>query len=178
MVNLVLIGLRGTGKSTIGRILAGRLQRKLFDTDMLIQQRAGLSIREIFAQFGEPHFRKLEADVVRACAAEANAVIATGGGAVLDPASVRALRTGGFVVHLTASASELWRRISQDQTSASTRPKLLEEARSGIEELEKLMAARASAYAAARDTEVCVEGRAPEILADAIMEAARQHGIG
>ena len=95
-MNLVLIGLRGTGKSTVGRLLAERLQRPFFDTDTLVQQRAGKTIREIFEQDGEAAFRALESAVVRECAQQRNAVLATGGGAVLDPQNTAALRAGRF----------------------------------------------------------------------------------
>src|SRR5689334_10550234 len=99
-MNVVLIGLRGSGKSTVGSILAARLKWAFCDTDVLIQRRSGLTVHEIFEQRGEQAFRELESSVVRECASGSEKVIATGGGAVLDPLNVAAMRQNGFVVHL------------------------------------------------------------------------------
>jgi shikimate kinase len=176
-MKLVLIGLRGTGKSTVGKILADRLCWEFVDTDTLVQERAGLTIREIFEQNGESHFRKLETEVVQESAQKDKAVIATGGGAVLNPQNVRALKQNGFVVHLSADPTELWHRIVQDKTSHASRPKLVENAESGIDELKKLMHARAAVYAQTRDVEVSVEDRSPAEVADAVQILMRTHGV-
>jgi shikimate kinase len=176
-MKLVLIGLRGTGKSTVGRILSERLRWKYFDTDTLVQERAGCSIRELFEKQGEPAFRKMESEVVRECAAADQSVIATGGGAILDAENVVALKRDGFVVHLTANPSELWRRISQDQASRENRPKLVQDAKSGVDELKKLMLSRAGKYAHARDAEVIVEDRSPDEVAEAVMLLMKARGV-
>lgn len=176
-MKLVLIGLRGTGKSTVGKIMSERLGWAFLDTDTLIQERAGLTIRDIFEQRGEPFFRKVEAEVVQECAQRDKVVLATGGGAVLNPASTAALRNDGFIVHLTANPSELWHRIVQDKSSHDSRPKLVENAESGIDELKKLMHARAAVYAGARHVEVSVEDRSPAEVADAVQLLMRTHGV-
>ena len=176
-MKLALIGLRGTGKSTVGYLLAQRLSWKFLDTDMLVQDRADTTIREIFEKFGEAHFRKIESEVVQECAAHDQAIIATGGGAVMNPVNVAALRQNGFVVHLSASPDELWRRISGDPASLAKRPKLVADADSGLDELRKLMLSRAAAYAQARDAEVCVEHRTPDEVADAVNLLMRTYGI-
>ncbi|HYG75820.1 MAG TPA: shikimate kinase [Planctomycetota bacterium] len=176
-MKLVLIGLRGTGKSTVGRLLAQQLGWPFFDTDTIVQERSGMSIREIFEQKGEPHFRALEAGVVQDCTKNDPAVIASGGGAVLNGNSVEAMKAGGFVVHLTAEPAELYRRISLDNSSHATRPQLVKEAQSGIDELKKLMLARAAIYARARDVEVSVENRSPGEVAEAILQVMRGRGI-
>ena len=95
-MNLVLIGLRGTGKSTVGRILSMRLKWPFHDTDAIVQDRSGLTIRELFEQKGEPEFRRLESEVVQEFAKLDAAVIATGGGAILNETNVAALRANGF----------------------------------------------------------------------------------
>ena len=168
-MKVVLIGLRGSGKSTVGHLLAERLKWPFFDTDVLIQERAGMSVREVIEKNGEAHFRKIEAEVVRECARHDRAVIATGGGAILDPDNVSALRLNGFVVHLTASPHELWRRVEQDKASEYSRPQLLPDAGSGLAEMEKLMHARAAAYQQARHVEVTVENRTPAEVAGTVI---------
>ena len=99
-MKLVLIGLRGTGKSTVGRVLAGRLEWPCFDTDTLVQERAGMSIRALFEQQGEAAFRRLESEVVQECAGQDRVVIASGGGAILNSENVAALKQDGFVVRI------------------------------------------------------------------------------
>jgi shikimate kinase len=168
-MKLVLIGLRGSGKTTVGKLAAARLGWPFADTDVIIQQRAGISIREIFQRDGEKGFRRLEAAVVQEYAAQDHIVIASGGGAVLDPANTAALRQNGLVVHLTAAPRELWARVSQDQKTVDTRPKLLQETKSGLEELERIAEARAAVYSAARHVEVSVAGRTPEDIADEVI---------
>ncbi|HWP34554.1 MAG TPA: shikimate kinase, partial [Thermodesulfobacteriota bacterium] len=90
--NLVLVGLMGAGKSAVGRALAARLGRPFVDTDALVEARAGRPIPAIFAAGGEAAFRALEREVVAEVASRGGQVIATGGGAVVDPASRAALR--------------------------------------------------------------------------------------
>ena len=90
---LALVGLRGTGKSTVGRILAQRLDRPFFDADVELEQVAGRSIRAIFAEEGEPVFRDLESRVLAALAARRGAVLATGGGVVLREPNRRLVET-------------------------------------------------------------------------------------
>jgi shikimate kinase len=173
---LALIGLRGTGKSTVGRDLAKRLNWEFLDSDSIVQDRAGKSIRQLFAENGESEFRRLETEVVQECCKRESVVIATGGGAVLNPANVAALRQNGFVVHLTASPSELWCRISKDRTTAETRPRLTT-ADTELDELKKLMLSRAAIYAQARHAEVSVEGRSPDEVLEAVLILMRAHGV-
>ena len=149
---------------------------KFLDTDSLVQERAGKNIRQLFAEDGEPAFRKFETDSVHECCVHDPAVIATGGGAVLDPRNVEVLRANGFVVHLTASPSELWRRIAQDRSTADTRPRLTD-ATSELDELTKLMLARAAIYAQTRHVECAVEGRTPDEVAEAVIILMRAHGV-
>ena len=176
-MNVVLIGLRGTGKSTVGRLVAARLQWGYLDTDTLVQERAGETIREIFGRGGEPLFRSLEAAAVRDCAAHDRVVLSCGGGVVLDPQNVEALRRNGLVLHLTADPEELWRRVSGDAATLETRPTLIAAATSGVEELRELARARAGAYAQARHAELPVGGRTPEQVADAVLELIRARGL-
>lgn len=111
-MNVTLMGFMGSGKTTVGRILATRLGWDFVDTDRLVETQAGMAIPEIFATRGEAAFRSMEAAVIQEVSRGDRQVIATGGGAVLDPANRLALRMAGVVVHLKASPELLWRRVS------------------------------------------------------------------
>jgi shikimate kinase len=118
--NLVLIGFMGTGKTTIGKICARELGYAFRDSDAEIVRRAGKPIPEIFAQEGEAAFRQYEREAIADLASQEGLVIATGGGAVLDPANADTLRACGTVVLLTAAPFVLLRRVGD----ARTRPLL------------------------------------------------------
>ncbi len=113
-MRLVLVGLPGSGKSTVGRQLARRLDLPFNDSDHLIEARIGCTIREFFAREGEPAFRDVEEDVIRELAQGGPGVIATGGGAVLRPANRQHLREAGSVVYLRSSPEEVFRRVRHD----------------------------------------------------------------
>lgn len=104
----------GSGKSTVGRQIARRLGLPFVDSDHVIEQRLGCSIREYFAREGEDAFRDIEQQVLAELAQGTAAVVATGGGAVLREANRRALREGGKVVYLRSSPEELYRRLRHD----------------------------------------------------------------
>ncbi|MEQ0611032.1 shikimate kinase AroK [Mycobacterium tuberculosis] len=135
----VLVGLPGSGKSTIGRRLAKALGVGLLDTDVAIEQRTGRSIADIFATDGEQEFRRIEEDVVRAALADHDGVLSLGGGAVTSP-GVRAALTGHTVVYLEISAAEGVRRTGGN----TVRPLLAGPDRA--EKYRALMAKRAPLY--------------------------------
>ena len=112
--NIVLIGFMGSGKSSIGRLLAKNLAFQFIDSDRLIVERAGMEITEIFAQHGENHFRELETEVIRSLLPRHSHVIATGGGVVLRESNRVLLRELGFVVALSASEEVIFERISRN----------------------------------------------------------------
>jgi shikimate kinase len=114
MRSLVLVGLPGSGKSTVGRGLARRVGLPFTDSDHVIEQRLGCSIRDFFAREGESAFRDLEQQVLADLAAGPACVLATGGGSVLRPANRDTLRAAGHVVCLRASPEDLWRRLRND----------------------------------------------------------------
>jgi shikimate kinase len=109
-----LIGMPGSGKSTVGRQLSRRLVLPFFDSDHVIEQRLGCSIREYFAQQGEAAFRDLEQEVIAELAAGPNCVLATGGGAVLRPPNRECLRASGQVIYLRSTPEEVFRRVRHD----------------------------------------------------------------
>lgn len=159
-MNIVLIGYRGVGKSTIGKQLAGRMGMDFMDTDELIVERAGKTIREIFEQGGEPLFRDLESAVIDDLVETHNAVIAAGGGVVLRKANIEKLRANGRIVWLQAPAQVLWERISADAVTAANRPNLT--AAGGLEEILRLLQIRAPLYASAADIALDVTNMHPD----------------
>jgi 3-dehydroquinate synthase len=140
--NIILTGFMGTGKTSIGREIAALTGRLFVDLDDLIVQRAGKSIPDIFAQDGEPAFRSLEAAVCAEMAEPAGLVIATGGGAVVNPANREALIAGGAVICLETDPETILRRVGND----NDRPMLSGPDR--VARIRELLAARAGAYAA------------------------------
>ena len=112
--NIVLIGLMGSGKTTIGKKVAEKLNMKFVDTDELIVQKAQKSIKLIFAEDGELFFRDLESEVIEEASRQENIVISTGGGAVLREENVDNLKKNGILFHLFATAEELFKRIKDD----------------------------------------------------------------
>ena len=169
-MNIVLIGYRGVGKSTIGKQLAGRMGMDFVDTDELIMQRAGKTIREIFEQGGEPLFRDLESAVIDDLVETDNAVIAAGGGVVLRKANIEKLQANGRIVWLQAPAQVLWERISADTVTTANRPNLT--SAGGLEEILRLLQIRAPLYASAADIALDVANMHPDQVVRYLAEMA------
>lgn len=110
--NIVLTGFMGTGKSTVGRMLAKRLQYQFIDTDALIESRQNRSVAQIFEESGEPAFRTMERETAAELADRERLVISTGGKMLLDPDNLRALSRNGRVFCLVAGADEIIRRLT------------------------------------------------------------------
>jgi shikimate kinase len=113
--NIVLVGMMGAGKSTVGRLLARRLKRTFYDSDEEIERRCGVKIPVIFDIEGEAGFRAREAQVIADLSALERAVLATGGGAVLAEENRRRLAAHGTVVYLHARPGYLWQRVRHDR---------------------------------------------------------------
>jgi 3-dehydroquinate synthase len=140
--NLVLTGFSATGKSSAGALAADLLEMPFVDLDRLLERRHGAPVRELFAARGEPHFRRLEVQLLDDVARLSGTVVATGGGTVLHPERLAALARGSVVIDLTASPEEIERRLGDP----SLRPLL---ARSPGRQIRELLAERGPAYAAA-----------------------------
>jgi shikimate kinase len=113
-LKLALVGLPGSGKSTVGRQLARRLDLPFTDSDHAIEQRIGCSIREFFAREGEDAFRDIEEEVIRGLMQGGPGIVATGGGAVLRPANRHMLRSAAHVIYLRSTPEEVFRRVRHD----------------------------------------------------------------
>lgn len=148
-MNIVLIGFRGTGKSTVGKILAKRLEMDFIDSDKHIESSTGKTIKIIFEDDGEEGFRKIEADTIAELSKADNKVISAGGGAVLKDDNVRNLKGNGFLVLLEATPEIIHNRIAQDKKATQQRPSLTD--KNPLDEIKHLIAKRKHAYKNAAD---------------------------
>jgi shikimate kinase len=111
LVNIALIGFMGTGKTSVGRLVAEQLRFEYLDTDELIQTNTGRSIMDIFAKDGEPTFRALEEKIVEEFVSRAKTVISTGGGLPVNPKNLASLKSHALVVSLWSSPEKIWERV-------------------------------------------------------------------
>ena len=163
--HLVLVGLMGTGKTTVGKRCAKLLDRDFVDTDELVVAAAGVPFADLWAMEGEPGFRTRErVAIADAAASPTPLVIASGGGAVLDPDNRRVLRSNGFVVWLEASPAVLVSRLAGDDS----RPLLAGGDRSTT--LTRLGGLRAPAYEAAAHVTIPTDARSIDEVAAAVIE--------
>lgn len=164
--NVVLIGFRGAGKTSVGRRLAELLNRPFIDTDEIIAREAGRTIRDIFAQSGEAAFRAAETDVIARVTAGERQVISVGGGAVLSRENRARLRACGRCIWLSASEETLRRRIAADSGSADSRPPLI--ALDPAREFSVLLAQREAFYGTLAEIQVNTEGLSVEDIVNAV----------
>jgi len=141
---VTLIGYRGSGKSSVAAPLGRRLGWNWIDADAEIERRAGRTIRQIFSEQGEPHFRGLERQILAELLGQDRLVVAAGGGAVLNAHMRDEMHAAGPVVWLRASADLLQRRINSDQSTAERRPDLT--VSGGHREIVELLAQREPLY--------------------------------
>ena len=166
-MNLFLIGYRGSGKTTVAAALAQQLGWPWIDADAELERRAAMTIKEIFAEQGEPAFRDLEAAVLQDLAGRKGQIVALGGGVVLRAENRRILRECGKTVWLQASPEVLVRRISEDPTTEDRRPNLTDQG--GPAEIRSLLAERTPLYTECANDTVDVEGKSPAEIADEII---------
>lgn len=171
--NIVLIGMRGSGKTTVGAILAGRLHRELIPMDALIVYEFGMTIPEVVERHGWPRFREVEAQVAREVALLKGTINATGGGVILNPGSVQALRETGIVFWLNVSVDQTLRRIGEDPN----RPSLTGRG-SRREDLQATYAEREPLYRSAAHHVIVTDDRTQEQAVDEIVRILRdEHGL-
>ena len=157
--NIVVTGFMGTGKSTVGQLVAEKLGRPYLDTDEEIVRRIGMSIAEMFQHDGEERFRHIERRMCRFLAAQGGYVISTGGGMLVDESNRDVMLASGFVVCLNASPEAIAERLKADKTE---RPLLKGDWRALLEK-------RQSAYSAIPN-QVDTTGKSPETIADEIIQ--------
>lgn len=149
--NIFLVGPMGVGKTTIGRLLSKRLNRPFYDSDRVVEERTGADIPWIFDVEGEAGFRRREEAVCAELADSSGAVIATGGGIVLNAKNRQAIRRSGFVVYLTASVDQLVERTSKD----NRRPLLQTDNPRAV--VETLIQMRDPLYREVADIQICTD---------------------
>lgn len=165
--HLVLVGLPGAGKSTIGRLLARKLGRPFLDFDHELERRTGKSVQRIFAELGESEFRRLEVELTRELAAAPPMVLAPGGGWITNEGVIDLLRPPGYLIHLRVTPEVALRRLLR---SKIVRP-LLKKSDPG-EALVSLWEARSDLYGRADHT-LDVETLSPQQVTDRLLEIAR-----
>lgn len=168
--NLVLCGFMGSGKTTVGKLIAQKAGRTFVDMDQYIEQKQGVRISELFASQGEAAFRKLEREAARELAQKSGLIIATGGGTLMDPENIAELKSSGIIVLLDASLEKIQKRLRGDQT----RPLL-----SGPEHdenLRRLYLERSDRYRLAADIVLRADAPAGEV-AEQILQALKNPPI-
>jgi shikimate kinase len=166
--NVFLIGFMGAGKTSVGRLLAGRLNSRFVDLDAEIESAAGKSISEIFDQHGETEFRKLETTRLTQISREVGIVVATGGGVAIAAENRQLMRMSGLVVNLTASRETILQRLSGDRT----RPLL--QGDNPAERVAALLTERQQFYAEA-DLSISTDGKKiEEIVAEILARLSEE----
>lgn len=155
--NIVLCGFMGSGKTTVGKILARKLNRQFVDMDCEIERIAQMTIPEIFEKFGEARFRKIESDVCKQLGSRQDLVIATGGGALLKPENQSALSKNGIIIYLYVSAKTVISRLKHD----SSRPLLNQPNKE--EAIHNLLQQRLPIYQSAADLIINAGGDAEDV---------------
>ncbi len=164
-MNLILCGMMGAGKTTIGIKIAEKNNLRWYDTDGLIVDKHG-KISDIFEFYGEAHFRKLETEIVKTLAKQDGLVISTGGGLVLKKENNELLQEKGKIVFLRANLETLSKRLNVD----GTRPLLQTSTESIRDRLARLLAERSPVYEHVADYIVDVDGKTPDEIAEEIIQ--------
>ena len=162
--NITLVGFMGTGKTSVGKIPAKRLNRPVVDVDLYIEKSVEKEISEIFETEGEARFRVLEKEAIRQICQGQGIVITTGGGAVLDPENIETLKASGCVIGLSAKPETIFKRLRH------SRHRPLLNGQDKLKEIERLLAVRKPFYQKA-DLHFDTDGRTASQMADLILKA-------
>ena len=167
-MNLILIGYRATGKTTLARLLSERLGWEWIDADDQIERRAGKSIKQIFDDDGQRAFRDLEAEVIADLCRRGRLILAVGGGAPMRQQSRHVMHQSGKIVWLEAEPQTILARMSADASTPARRPNLTE--KGPLEEIIELLAEREPVYRELAHLVVDTEGKSPDELATEIVD--------
>ncbi len=167
--NIALTGFMGSGKSAVGKVLAGRLGRRFVELDDVIEETAGKSIPDIFRQDGEIAFRELEMEATRRVSKGMDMVIACGGGIVLNMINIDRLRETSRIVYLTASPGAILKRISADDTE---RPLL--DVPAPAERIRELLRFRRPFYERAADLRISTSRLSTDSVAERIISQLKE----
>ena len=148
-MNLFLTGYRCSGKTTIGKSIAGKIDWPFVDSDLLVIKESGKSIQDIIDTEGWDAFRRMERSAMKQICADDRQVVATGGGVVLDEGNILAMKNSGLVVWLEATAETIQKRMLQDKNTGSFRPALTD--KELMEEIEDMLLQRRPYYESASD---------------------------
>ncbi len=172
-MSVVLIGYRGTGKTTTAKLLAERWSLDVVDADCELEAQAGKSIAEIFAEEGEPSFRDWETAVLRELVSRPRCVVSAGGGVVLREENREMLKAAEWIVWLKATAETIAVRVAGDETTNLRRPQLTTSG--GMQEIVALLAQREPLYRQTAHCEIDTEGLTAEQVVDRIVSQAPEH---
>jgi shikimate kinase len=167
--HILLVGLPGSGKSTVGKLVAEALNTKVIDVDALLVREMGMPVSQIIGMVGEPRFREMEREAVKAAMARDPCVIVPGGGWAAQPGQLDAARQGSLVIYLRCQPSTAAKRCQQGEA----RPLLA--GPDPDRQMRALLEEREPFYKKA-DQQVNTENTAPEAVAAEVMGLARQHG--
>jgi len=174
-MNIVLIGFRGTGKTTVGKALALKLGLEFVDADEVINRRYGFTIDEIFKKRGESLFRSLESEVINELSKLDSRVLAVGGGGVLKYTNVKCLKRHGIIILLEADPKTIYQRIIKDEKTETDRPRLTK--RPLYEEIKELLEFRKHYYHRAADYVIKTTAKTVDIVIDEVMHHLRGGGF-
>lgn len=152
-MNLVLIGMRGSGKTTVAELLSKKLNRKFMETDKLLVKKAKITIPEIVSKYGWDHFRDLESEIIKDVCSHDKAVISTGGGVVVRQENINVLKKNSRIIYLSAKTETLWKRIGSDPN----RPSL--SGKQGKDDLQTVLNQRKKLYLKTADYVLRTDGK-------------------
>jgi shikimate kinase len=167
-MNIVLIGYRCTGKTSVGRAISERLGKAVVDTDDYIEKKAGRPISNMVEEEGWDFFRDREKEAIQEITSSDDLVIAAGGGAVLSHANVANLKRNGVVILLKATNETIFKRMKADDRTEQQRPSLT--GKSPLEEIEEILEIRRPHYQRAMDFSVDTTSRTIEQVVDEILQ--------
>jgi shikimate kinase len=170
-MNIILIGYRCSGKTSVGKIISERTGMSFYDTDELIEKSAGNPIDVIVDKDGWPRFREIEKAIIMDVSLLNNAVMATGGGVVIDKENVNYLKRNGYIVWLEGDVDTLMKRMEKDMNAGNTRPSLT--GRDPVAEIRKVLEVRTPLYREAADLVVNTDELSLDEVAERIMTEFR-----